>query len=178
MKLKIEIIAFFLMALNLINPVVAGPIVSAGPMAHPAISTMHIDSSVAGIDFPTDAPAPQYDYILALYNGVRIPVYTDHAELELAEAGTDYPTDIQAPYWTVFQRVLVLENNLRYPVRLTFDVNENLLWKLTSGEVINVSNVVKIVRAEAGIDYPSDVPYFFNRDFYVAVMIDESRIRL
>ncbi|POB15282.1 hypothetical protein [Halobacteriovorax sp. DA5] len=178
MKLKIEIIAFILMALHLINPIFAGPIVSAGPMAHPAISTMHIDNSVAGIDFPTDAPAPQYDYVLSLYNGVRIPVYTDHAELVRAEAGTDYPTDIQAPYWTKFQRVLVLESKFRYPVRLTFDVNDNLLWKLTSGEVINVSEVVKIVKAEAGIDYPTDVPYFFNRDFYVAVMIDSTRIKL
>lgn len=166
-------ISFLILSLLLsFNMSFAGPSVSGGVPPHPAITTMSLVVPQPGIDYPTDS-STQMTTVLALHEN-RIPLFDALPVLENAQAGIDYPTDWEAPLWTSFQRVLVFSPTLRIPVRLSLQ-DEVLFWVLPSGQQIEVSKIVRIQRAEAGVDYPTDFPM---DTFYVLILDDESRIFL
>ncbi len=151
---------------------IAGPSVSGGVPPAPMITTMSIETPVAGVDYPTETNTSM-TAVLALYEA-RIPIFDVVPTLVPARAGRDFPTDSTPPFWTRFQRVLRFSSHERAPVRLSVSGGA-LNWSLPNGDVVVVSEITEIRRSEAGVDYPTDAP---SREFYLLVMKDGSRIPL
>jgi len=148
----------------------AGPSVSGGVPPHPALRTMSLEAPIPGVDFPTDAPT-RVKAVLVLWEK-RVLIYDVVPGLEQARAGVDFPTDSRYPFW----KVLILGDR-RLPVYIAVG-DKGSYWRLPGDTAISVKNIAAIERARAGIDFPTDGPSDMDRDFFVLVLHDGSRVRL
>lgn len=152
----------------------AGPSFSGGPSAHPAISTMTIEEPTPGIDFPAGHNTT-IKAILALYDGIRIPIYDEVPTLVAPQAGVDYPTDRSEPRWVKFQKVMQFISGPKQLLRLTLQDNV-LLWRLYSELVVVVTDIQKIEKAVPGVDFIEDESLSAEQNFFVIVLNSNVRI--
>ncbi len=134
---------------------------SVGTSINNGVPAMPVDfefkAPEAGVDYPTDTPVRgvwRTSKVL-LVNGrfrIRVPA---NATFDQARAGVDYPADqTRLPH---VRPVLVLGTPTS---RLLLDVwTQGAGLALTMAEQrIPLADIVAIVQAEAGIDFPTDTP--------------------
>lgn len=145
---------------------------------------IELDLPKAGLDYPTDAP--MFDHlkgkkILAINTTKRIVVPADS---ELGEAkNSDFPTDVSVSE-AASNRSYLLTKNLRLAIVLVHpvagrdvptDVNFDksaLIWDFGFNQRVPLKEILSIEKAVAGVDFPTDGPAAFDRDFYVYTIQD------